>query len=176
MSNKTKYIAYVALFTALVAVATMVTSIPIPGTQGFINFGDAIILTAALTLGGVPAAICGGIGSAVADLVLGYAVWAPFTLVIKALEGLIAYLVYAVLFKRGVNPLNTSSKEKIQGALSLIAGALFMVVGYYFASVVVIGTFGGALASIPSNLLQGLAGALVAYLLVFAARVGRFLK
>lgn len=176
MDNKTKHIAYISLFTALVAVATIVIVIPIPGTQGFINFGDIIILTVALAYGGIPALIAGGIGSALADIILSYPVWAPFSLIIKGLEGYVAYLMYTRLFKCSLKHSSNSKKLHLQGALSLSAGALFMVIGYYFASVVVIGTFSGALASIPSNLIQGFASAVVAYILVFVVKIGRFFK
>ncbi len=178
MSDKTKHIAYISLFTALVAVATIVIVIPIPGTQGFVNFGDIIILTVALAYGGIPALIAGGIGSALADIIVAYPVWAPFSLVIKGLEGYIAYLVYAKLFGRPLKLIPTAHSKKVyfQGAISLAIGALFMVIGYYFASVVVIGTFSAALASIPSNLLQGFASAVVAYILVFVVKIGKFLK
>ncbi len=176
MNNKAKYIAYTSLFTALVAVATIVVVIPIPGTQGFINFGDIIILTVALAYGGVPALLAGGIGSALADIIVGFSIWAPFTLIIKGLEGYIVYIIFAKLFHRPLHPSLFTSKFQWQGAIALTAGVLIMVIGYYLASVIVIGTFSGALASIPSNLVQGFASAIVAYILVFVVKIGKFLK
>ena len=176
MSNRAKFIAYTSLFTALVAVATIVIVIPIPGTQGFVNFGDIIILSVALAYGGIPALIAGGIGSALADIMAGYSIWAPFTLFIKGLEGYVAYIVYAKVFRRSLSAKTISDKLQWQGGLALAAGALVMVIGYYLASVIVIGSFSGALASIPSNLLQGFASAIVAYILVFVVKIGKFFK
>ena len=40
--------------------------------------------------GPLPALVAGGLGSALADLLTGYAHWAPWTLVIKGIEGWIA--------------------------------------------------------------------------------------
>lgn len=79
-----------AVITALVAVATLLIRIPVPVTQGYINLGDAVVITAALLMGPRTGLIAGGIGSALADWLAGCAHWAPFTLIIKGLEG---YLV-----------------------------------------------------------------------------------
>jgi len=57
----------VALLTALVAVATLVLRVPMPATEGYINVGDAIIVSGALLFGGVVAGVSGGLGSALAD-------------------------------------------------------------------------------------------------------------
>lgn len=177
MTNKTKFITYTAIFTALVAIATLF-HLPVPGTQGFVNLGDGIILAVALTFGGLPALIAGGVGSALADIILGYAVWAPFTLVIKGIQGLLAYLLYVKVFKCKLDYLSIGedNTSKYKGAIALIAASLFMVIGYYFASVVIIGTFEAAFVSIPSNLLQGFVGALIAYVLVFAVKIGKYIK
>lgn len=66
-----------ALFAALACVATMVISFPIPATQGYINMGDCMVLMSGWILGGLYGALAGGIGSALADLLLGYTVYAP---------------------------------------------------------------------------------------------------
>ena len=75
-----------AVLTALVAAATLSIRIPVPATQGYINLGDAVVIAAALVLGPRTGLIAGGIGSALADWLGGYAHWAPFTLIIKGLE------------------------------------------------------------------------------------------
>ena len=92
----------VALLTALVAVATLVLRVPMPATEGYINVGDAIIVSGALLFGGVVAGVSGGLGSALADGLGGYAHWAPFTLIIKGVEGLVIGISYQWL-KPGVN-------------------------------------------------------------------------
>ena len=56
----TKRIAMLALFTALIAVATAVISIP--GPIGYTNFGDAFIYIGAALFGPVFGMITGGLG------------------------------------------------------------------------------------------------------------------
>ena len=58
-----------------------------------VNLGEAYIYSS-LLFGGLPAAIIGGIGSALADIVGGYPAWAPITFFIKGLEGFIVGYVY----------------------------------------------------------------------------------
>ncbi len=84
---KTRDIALTGLMTALVLVITRAFVLPIPQTKGFFNLGEAGVYMAAVLFGPVVGALAGGIGSALADLTLGYTQYAPFTLVIKGLEG-----------------------------------------------------------------------------------------
>jgi uncharacterized membrane protein len=72
------------LLTALIAVTTMVIAIPVPFTNGYVHPGDSMIFMAVLILGRRRGALAAGLGSALADSLLGYFIWAPFTLVIKA--------------------------------------------------------------------------------------------
>ena len=88
-----------AVLAALIAIATMVIPIPIPG-GGYANAGDIVILITAFVLGPVPAAFAAGFGSVVADLLLGYSAYAPGTLLVKGLAGLTAGLVFLALERR----------------------------------------------------------------------------
>lgn len=84
-----KKVALRGLLIATVTGATML-SIPVPGFRLYFNFGEGIIYLAALLLGPAWGAAAGGIGASLADLLLGYPLWAPFTLVIKGAEGFVA--------------------------------------------------------------------------------------
>src|SRR5437773_115884 len=75
-----------AVFTALVFLSTYLFQIPIPSTQGYFNLGDIMIFISALTFGPTIGGFSGGIGSSLSDA-LGFGTFAPFTLVIKGLEG-----------------------------------------------------------------------------------------
>jgi uncharacterized membrane protein len=75
---------------ALVFVTTFIIKIPIPFTQGYIHAGDAMIFLASILFGPLIGGLAGGIGSAMADLFGGYAIWALPTLLIKFFMG---YLV-----------------------------------------------------------------------------------
>ncbi len=78
---------YGSLAIALVLVTTFAVKIPIPFTQGYIHPGDSMIFITAILFGWNFGALAGGIGSAMADLLGGYAHWAFPTLIIKAIMG-----------------------------------------------------------------------------------------
>lgn len=156
------YLVLVALFIALVALATMVINVPMIATQGFINVGDAVIFLSAVLMGPRVGLAAGGLGSALADLLLGYAHWAPWTLVIKAVEGLIAALLGHAIYKK-----EQKVSRRVVGGL--ILASLWMVLGYYLAGGVMVG-FKTALASIPGNLVQGLGSVVLALPLLHAFR------
>ncbi|HHV94215.1 MAG TPA: ECF transporter S component [Firmicutes bacterium] len=149
-----------ALFAALVAIATMVINIPMAATQGFINVGDTVIFLSALLMGPKVGLMAGGLGSALADLLLGYSHWAPWTLVIKGVEGLVAGVLGHGVYRQ---------EERVSGrvVISLVISALWMVVGYYVAGGIMVG-FDVALASVPGNLVQGLGSAALAWPLLQA--------
>ncbi|MBR6616808.1 MAG: ECF transporter S component, partial [Oscillospiraceae bacterium] len=77
-----------ALLASLTCVCTMVIQIPGLTTGGYINLGDSIVLLCAWYAGGFYGAAAAGIGSMMADIFSGYAVYAPATFVIKALMAL----------------------------------------------------------------------------------------
>ncbi len=135
----------IGMMTALTMVVTWILPIPMASTEGYINFGDAVIFITAATMGGIPAMLVGGLGSMLADILGGYAHWALFTLIIKGLEGLICGLIFVNLDK-----LN----RKASTFISMLVSALWMVVAYYFAGALMYG-WAGSLASVPGNLVQG---------------------
>lgn len=148
----TQKVAIYGVLMALTTVATMVISIPSIATQGYINLGDAIVLLSGFVLGPLGGLIVGGIGSALADILLGYAYYAPFTLVIKGIEGLVGVSLFRYVFK-----------EKITIIPAAIAGVV-MALGYFIVEIFMY-DFPAAVASLPGNIFQGLVGALIATIL-----------
>ena len=69
------------MMTAMVMIAT--TFFKIPNAMGYIHLGDGFVLLAAIILPKKYACFAGGVGAGLADIYGGYAVWAPWTLVIK---------------------------------------------------------------------------------------------
>ncbi len=134
-----------ALFMALCCAATMVIQIPSP-TQGYVNLGDCVVLLSGWLLGPWYGMLAGGAGSAMADLLLGYAHYVPGTLVIKALMALLC----ALTARQG--------GSLLRRALGGAAAELWMVAGYFGYSGLLLGKGLGAAASIPGNLFQGAVG------------------
>ena len=149
-----------ALFTALCCVATMAIQIPIPATNGYINLGDGAVLLGAFLLGPMYGALAGGLGSAMADLLLGYAAYAPGTFVIKAAMALSAALLLRVMKKKPV-------VGSIAGG---VVGEIRMVSGYFAYESAILGYGIAAAASIPANTLQGVGGLIVSVVVYQALR------
>ena len=82
-------LALTAISTALVCIATIAFSFYVPQTRGFFNIGETMVFTTAILFGPVIGAFAGGVGSMLADILLGYPHYAPATLIIKATEGAI---------------------------------------------------------------------------------------
>ena len=145
------------LMIALTCITTMFFQIPVPETRGYVHFGDSFILLAGCLFGPVPGMLTGAIGSAMADLLSGYGHWAPFTLVIKGVEGLLAGYLLA------------KCNRTLPRVLVLCLAALVMAAGYLAAECVLY-TPPVALLSLPGNLLQW------AFSVVLAAMLEKPLK
>ena len=128
-ANKTKLLVMTALFAALGCAATMAVKVPSP-TGGYMNLGDTVVLLGAYFLGPVYGAAAGGVGPALADLLGGYPVYVPATLVIKAVMGITAGLLYRLLRRRGV-----------PGVIACgVAGEVPMVLGYWLFDAILVGS------------------------------------
>lgn len=140
------------LLIALVAVSTMVIKIPTIATQGYIHLGDSMIFLAAIMFGKKRGAIAGGIGSAMADLLLGYTHWILPSFIIKSLMG---YGIGVIADQESDGLIN------LRNSAALLFGAGWMVLGYFIAGGIMKGSFMVAAASVPANLVQGFVGALL---------------
>ncbi len=76
------------LMMAVITVTTMMIAIPVPFTNGYIHLGDSMIFLSVLILGWRHGAVAAGVGSAMADMFLGYVHWVPWTFAIKGLMAL----------------------------------------------------------------------------------------
>jgi uncharacterized membrane protein len=151
-----------AMFAALVAVATMVINVPTVATRGFINVGDTMIFVAGVFMGPTVGLLAGGIGSAMADLLLAYTHWAPWSLVIKGMEGFIVGTVAHAHFRR-------QERVSVRTVLAMAVAAVWMVIGYYIAGGIMRG-FTVALVSVPGNIIQGLGSVILAVPVIHAFR------
>ncbi|MEM0014552.1 MAG: ECF transporter S component [Zestosphaera sp.] len=82
-----------SLYTALVLIATIILQIYTPATRGYFNLGEVAIYTVAALTTPTLAGLASGMGSALADLVTGYGIFAPGTLLIKFVEGFVVSLL-----------------------------------------------------------------------------------
>jgi uncharacterized membrane protein len=85
--------AMAAIMTALITLTTYIIQIPIPATKGVFNIGDSMVYVSALLFGPYVGAFSGGVGSMLSDVLGGYLLYAPATLLIKGAEGAIVGLL-----------------------------------------------------------------------------------
>ena len=160
-SEKLKKLTLAGVFAALTAISTLLIQIPSP-TKGYINTGDVLVNLSAWVLGPIYGSAAAGIGSAMADLISGYTVYAPATLIIKAGMAAASFTVYS-RFARKQN----SFPALLSGAL---AAELIMILGYAVFAGILYGSLASALLSIPENIVQGVFGAVVSAVLYETVR------
>jgi uncharacterized membrane protein len=145
--------------TVVVALMTLFVRIPLP-SRGYFNFGDVAVVFSGLVLGRLAqnrrffwGAAAGGIGSALADVIGGFGMFAPITLAAKGFEGGLCALA--------------SGKPRYARWIFLLLGGVSMVAGYFIAEALMpnIG-LQGAVSEVVPNLIQaggGIAGGTLTY-------------
>ena len=152
--KKTKRLALAGQLCGATLLLTLL-SIPLPSGYGYVNLGDAGVYLCALLLPGGLGALAAGVGAALADLILGWAVYAPVTLLIKGLTALLAGLALRRAKKAGL-------------PLSLLC-CLLVPLGYFLYETILL-TAPVAAVNVLPNSLQAVIGATLGTL------VGRHLK
>lgn len=172
----TKEMCLIALFMALVCVATLFFKVPIP--LGYAHLGNGIILLGAFFVGNPGAVLIGGIGSAMADLIGGFSEWILPTLIIKSLMGGITAWIMNKMNKSDTKEKRNHMKKitSIRTALSVILGNVIMVTGYVFAGSLLYGSFAAGLAQTPGLIAEDVVGIILFYILGIALSKTRILK
>ena len=150
--NQTKQLVYAALGIALVFICTVFVNVrlPVAANGGLIHLGNVPLFIIAILYGRWLGALAGGIGMALFDVVGGWFLWAPFTLIIV---GLMGYTVGAICEK------NQTLKAYV---LALAMACIIKVVGYYGAEAIIYSNWLIPMTSIPGNLIQiGVASVIV---------------
>ena len=156
MNTRTRKIVMASLLAALACVATMIVKIPSP-FKGYLNLGDCIVLIAGWMLSPAYGFFAAGLGSALADILSGYAVYVPATFIIKGLMALAALRVFGMLH----NKVGNLPSRVISGILAEI----IMVLGYFLFEGCLYG-FAVSAVNIPANAVQGAAGVVVGIMLI----------
>ena len=144
--NRTaKQIAYGALAAALIMVATAIIKVPGPNA-GYYHLGDGVLFVMAMLMGPTTGALSAGVGSALADLLAGYGMYAPVTFIIKACMGYVA----GKFANGGI----------LRRAIVFTLCEAIMVLGYFAFEIILIG-FNGAVGDILLNMIQGLFGIVI---------------
>lgn len=145
-----RIITLTGLFMALICVATLFFKVPIP--LGYAHLGNGFIFLAAVFLKNPYAMTATGVGSALADLLGGYAEWIIPTLIIKCLMGALISLISA-----------NGKVKSVRTFLAVLAGAVEMVAGYTVAGALLYGSIPAGFAQIPGLTAEGIVGMVLFY-------------
>lgn len=151
--RKTISLVQIGLMSAIVYIATAIIYIPSITGKGVIHLGDSAVLISAILLGRKKGAISSAIGMSLFDILSSYTIWSPFTFVIK---GLMAYIAATIAY-RG----NFQGKNLLNNIFGCILASIVMIIGYFFTGWILYG-FPAAVAGIPGNIAQALAGTIIA--------------
>lgn len=155
----------VALFAALAYVSANFLQIPY-GNGGVIQLGDSMIYIAAILFGSRTAALSGAIGLSMFDLFSPYAVWAPYTFVIKLVMGIIAGSI--------ANSGNSKGNNWIKNIIGIALAGIWMAIGYYFAEAIMTKNMIAPLAYIPGSIIQVAGSGLIAVITLIALKKTKY--
>jgi uncharacterized membrane protein len=154
-------VASIAVLTALTVVIGYIR-VPLPATKGIFTLADIAIYLAAYAFGPYTAAVAGGLGTGLIDLIGGTAQFAPASLLVHGLEGLLAGLVASAGARRAA--------PVVLWILAGACGTVVMTGGYLLAETLFYGGFALALTEVPFNLAQSVVGVVGGSLLTVAVR------
>ncbi len=160
--NSTSLLVLTALITAMGTIATMFFKVPV-GT-GYIHLGDTMVLLAAMLLPRKHAIFAGSVGLGLADLLSGYAVWAPWSFFIKLGMVLIMQKALATAMEKGENNRHILGVP-VSEMIGFVVAAVWTVAGYYIAEAIIYGNWTAPMLGVPFNALQVAVGAVLAVLI-----------
>lgn len=167
--NYTKKLVSAALFAAICYGMTL-ASVPLP-VVGYGNLGDCFVLLSGCLLGPLWGAAAAALGSALADVTLGFGIYAPATFIIKGLMAAVAYFAGSLLS-------GTRGGFGRRTAAHIVAALLaeLIMIGGYFAYETVLYDMSAALGSVIGNSMQAIAGIVLSTVILAVIRGNRALN
>ena len=142
LNRTTLQITLTAVFAALICLFTALVKVPVG--PGYVHFGDALLYLYAVLSGNWWAILAGALGEGLADIAGGYAAYAPFTAVIKALMALVVVLI--------VRKVGNEKLLSWKTVLATLLAGVINVGGYFIVDYILYHV--GAAVDVPGNLIQ----------------------
>lgn len=151
----TRDIVETGLLISLVFIATRFINIrlPIASSGGLVHLGNTMLFISAIVFGKKKGAIAGAFGMALFDLLSEWAIWAPFTFVVR---GVMGYIIGSIAWKD-----NKKGDSVLTNIIAIIISGVWMIFGYYLTEMILYGNHIKALASIPGNITQIVIGLII---------------
>ena len=159
-----------SMLIALVFVSTVFLNIrlPISSNGGLVHLGTAMLFIASILFGPKKGLLAGAIGMGLFDMVGGWLLWAPITIVSRSLQG---YIVGKIAWSNG-----QKGNSIVLNLIGMIISIPFMVGVYYVGEAFLYGNWIAPLASIPGDLIQNGIGIIIAIPVCIVLRKIPFFK
>ncbi len=158
VKSHTRQVTLDAMFVALTLVFTAFVNIQIPsfgGAGGLIHMGNVPLLIAGMIYGKRTGAIAGAFGMGLFDILSGWAMWAPCTIITCGLMGFV------------VGVICENRQKMIYKILAVLTALVIKLCGYYIFESVVLGNgLAAALKSIPGNVIQVSVAAMIVLMII----------
>lgn len=154
--QKTFDLIMTALLVALVFLSTVFLNIKLPITAngGLVHLGTAMLFIASILFGPKKGALAGAIGMGLFDMVGGWLVWAPITIIARGLQG---FIVGKIAWSNG----RKGSSLAVNLTATIVSSPV-MIATYYLGEVILYGSWIAPLASIPGDIVQSVLGIIIA--------------
>ncbi|MGG2082970.1 ECF transporter S component [Lysinibacillus pakistanensis] len=153
--TKTFDLVITAILAALVFVATMFINLKLPfGQGGLIHLGTSMLFISAILFGSKKGALAGAIGMGLFDIVGGWLIWAPTTIISRALQG---FIVGKIAWSQGYSGDNIGLN-----ILGAVVSMPVMIAIYYVGQAIMFNSWIAPLASIPGDVIQNIVGLIIA--------------
>jgi len=147
MNIKPKDLVVTSMLIAIVFVATNIRfPIPFSPTGGLMHVGTVALFVSAVCFGPKKGAVAGSLGMALFNLMTEWAIWAPFTLIIRSVMGFI--IGYAAHYG------GAQGRKPLQNIAALVLGGIWFIPATYIAEAIITGNIAIPVNSIPGNLIQ----------------------
>ena len=167
--TKTFDLVITAILAALIFISTVFMNIKLPiGQGGLIHLGTAMLFITAILFGPKKGALAGAIGMGLFDILGGWLIWAPTTIISRALQGLI---VGKIAWSKGYRGDNIGLN-----ILGAIVSMPVMIAVYYIGQAIMFKSWIAPLASIPGDIIQNVVGLLIAIPVCIALKKTSYFK
>lgn len=159
-----------SMLIALVFVSTVFLNIklPISSNGGLVHLGTAMLFITSILFGPKKGALAGAIGMGLFDIVGGWLLWAPITIVSRGLQG---FIVGKIAWSNG-----REGNSIGLNLIGMIVSIPFMVAVYYVGEAFLYGNWIVPLSSIPGDLVQNVLGIIIAIPVCIVLRKIPFFK
>lgn len=167
--QKTSDLIMTSMLIALIFIATFINiRLPIAANGGLVHLGTAMLFIASVLFGPKKGAIAGAAGMGLFDLLGGWVIWTPITIVARGLQGLIVGKIAWMNGRKG-NSLSLN-------VTAMIISTPVMIAVYYTGEAILYGNWITPLASIPGDIVGSVIGILVAIPICVALKKVSYFK